>query len=102
MRLHIYQDPMFGGVSLVFFEDRGIKRFISKPIKLEMEEYEEGADYKPTIIIPRHYSQEFLKNLAEELDYKGVKTDNDAKIKGTLDATKFHLEDLRKLLKLKN
>ena len=46
-------------------------------------------------------AQDFLQGLAEALDKQGIKTDKDAKIQGTLDATRYHLEDLRKLLKLK-
>jgi len=38
--------------------------------------------------------------LAEELDKRDIKTDKDAKIQGILEATRFHLMDLRELLKL--
>lgn len=51
--------------------------------------------------IPSFFAPSFLAALAEALDKNGIKTDKDAKIQGTLDATKYHLEDLRKLLKLK-
>ena len=46
-------------------------------------------------------ANDFLQALAEALDQQGIKTDKDAKIAGTLEATKYHLEDMRKLLKLK-
>lgn len=45
-------------------------------------------------------AQDFLQALAEALDDRGIKTDKDAKIQGTLEATEYHLEDLRSLLKL--
>ena len=40
------------------------------------------------------------KKFAEELSRIGIKTDNDHKIAGTLEATKYHLEDMRKLAKV--
>lgn len=101
MKVKIYREEMFGGISMVFYEDRlNGKRFIAKPVDLEFEEYNDGAEYRPTLRLNSSISNEFLQQLAEELDSKGVKTDKDAKIEGTLNATKYHLEDLRKLLKL--
>lgn len=55
---------------------------------------------KPTLFINSESQQEILKALADALDAEGVKTDNDHKLIGTLDATRYHLEDLRKLMKL--
>lgn len=53
------------------------------------------------IRISDYIAHEFFLALAEALDKQGIKTDKDAKIQGTLEATRYHLEDLRKLLKLK-
>lgn len=39
--------------------------------------------------------------LAEALEDEGIKTPNDFKIQGLLEATKAHLADMRQLLKLK-
>jgi hypothetical protein len=60
-----------------------------------------GEDPKPFLTFSGTIAQEFFQGLAEALDAQGIKTDKDAKIQGTLEATKYHLEDLRTLLKLK-
>jgi hypothetical protein len=39
--------------------------------------------------------REQLKALADGLANYGVKTDTDAKLQGTLEATRYHLEDMR-------
>ena len=36
--------------------------------------------------------------VAKALDNTGVKTDNDHKIQGLMEATKYHLEDMRKMV----
>ena len=51
--------------------------------------------------ISNFLANDFLEALAEALDQQGIKTDKDAKIAGTLEVIKYHLEDMRKLLKLK-
>lgn len=51
--------------------------------------------------IPYRLTDGLFSALAEFLDKNGIKTDNDHKIQGTLDAQRAHLEDLRKLLNLK-
>ena len=52
--------------------------------------------------IPSHIVNDLFKALADALDQQGIKTEMDAKIEGKFEATKYHLEDLRKLLKLKS
>lgn len=48
-------------------------------------------------LIPNDAMQAFANALSDA----GIKTDNDHKIAGTLEATKYHLEDMRKLAKVK-
>jgi hypothetical protein len=61
---------------------------------------EMGSEIKPFLSLSGVMAKEFFQTLAEALDKEGVKTDNDAKIAGTLEATRYHLEDLREMLKL--
>jgi hypothetical protein len=56
------------------------------------------AEY--VLTIPYDMSGEFEHALLEWLKKKGIRHDNDARIEGTLEATRKHLEDLRELLKL--
>ena len=51
--------------------------------------------------VPWPIADEFRKAMSDMLAEKGIKPDRDAKIEGTLEATRYHLEDLRTLLKLK-
>ena len=64
----------------------------------------EGGAYlgKPSIHLPGRLGEEVMQAMADAFSKRGIKTDNDHKIQGTLEATKYHLEDLRKLLKLTN
>ena len=50
--------------------------------------------------IPEDMEYEVLQQLSEVASEKGAKPDQQAKIEGTLQATKEHLKDLRHLLKL--
>ncbi len=50
--------------------------------------------------VPWWLADEFKMAMSNMLAEKGVRPDKDAKIEGTLEATRFHLEDLRSLLKL--
>lgn len=55
---------------------------------------------KPFLTISGMMARDLFKGLATALDEKGFKPDSNAKIEGTLNATKYHLEDLRTMLKL--
>ena len=48
--------------------------------------------------IPHHFTDSFLISLCKELDGKGIKTENHHKLEGILESTKYHLEDMRKLV----
>lgn len=52
------------------------------------------------LTIPWDMTQEVMNALAQWLAKKGVRNYHDAKIEGTLEATRKHLEDLRFLLKI--
>ena len=77
------------------------QRYIAKPVKIEFQEIKPHCeDTKPTMTLCGITADKFLQAMAEALDRKNIKTDKDAKIEGTLESTRFHLEDLRHLLKL--
>lgn len=103
MKVSIYQEPCSASINIVFYTERDGRRFVVKPMELVLEEVEvkESGMIAPTLSIPGIMGRELLNNLAEALDEKGIKTDKDAKIEGTLEATKYHLEDMRHLMKLK-
>lgn len=91
----------FSGYEIVFWERRGDKIAVVEPMELKFTETAEGAFLtQPSLRIPYHMAPGFFKALAEVMDKEGIKTENDHKIQGLLEATKFHLQDMRKLLKL--
>jgi len=100
MKVKIHKNPYTDCIEfLIYYEENG-KRYVAQPVKLIFKEWKEGEKIKPTLELSI-FEADFLKSLAEALDEKGIKTNKDAKIEGILEATRYHLEDLRKLLKLK-
>lgn len=86
-------------LNIVNWNGNGTKS-VAKPVALEFEPWPEGAYAEPTVAIPKEMAVEFLSSAAEALDGVGVKTTDEARLGAALTATKYHLEDLRTLLKL--
>jgi hypothetical protein len=101
MKVKIYKNPYKAAIDILIYEEREGKRYIAQPVTLVFKEWKEGETIEPTLTVAHFLEDEFLKALAEALDEKGIKTDKDAKIEGLLEATRHHLEDLRRLLKLR-
>lgn len=57
---------------------------------------------EPSLHLPGRLGEEVMQAMAEAFSKRGIKTESDHKIQGTLEATKYHLEDLREMLRLKN
>jgi hypothetical protein len=73
---------------------------VAVPVALEFVDWPEGAYADPTVVIPKELAVEFLSRAAEALDRVGVKTTDEARLGAALEATRYHLEDLRHLLKV--
>lgn len=88
-----------GTVEILFMEERGREYYIAEPVEFKWRKIDvyEAVD-TCTISLGHFEGQEFLKAMAEALDENGVKTDNDNKIAGLLEAKKEHLADMRKLV----
>jgi hypothetical protein len=103
VKVHIDTEEFGTGTIRIYLYDRLPD---GKTVVLEGQELlnkrvaPEGEAIKPALTLPWMIGQDILKALAEALDQHGVKTDSDAKIAGTLEATRYHLEDLRRLLKM--
>ena len=74
---------------------------------MNLVEFENGAvmlnaenSPNPVLTLSGREANQILKELAEAIDRQGVKTDQDAKTEGLLEATKYHLEDLRRIMKI--
>lgn len=70
---------------------------LARPIELVFEPIEEGAVAEPTLRMDSGYARELFKALAEALDSEGIKTLKDANLEGVLEATRYHLGDMRLL-----
>jgi len=75
--------------------------FAAKPVELEFVEIPEGTEMLPTLWLPRHIAEDFIEELYKALTTFGKKSDGEHKLAGKLEATQYHLQDLRQLLKLK-
>ncbi len=95
--IKIIQDPWNNRIDIfVFTQDfsKGIKRVLNGDMWIELSEGQSNP--KPTLSL-ESFDVEALVNALSEL---GVKTDNDHKLQGKLEAVNYHLEDLRMMLKL--
>lgn len=81
---------------IVFSFIEGRDRFLINPISGERHKLDTGNAVPDDFAIK--LDSECIRALTEELSQLGIKTDSDAKLEGTLEATKYHLEDMRKML----
>lgn len=88
-RLHFYLIRYVPGFVELMQPDGSIKR---------VAEGMATSDISPSFILGGLDSRQMLIALAEALETEGVKTPNDFKIQGLLEATKAHLEDMRTLV----
>ncbi len=98
MKVYIQKEIYSDSIGILFAEEKNGKRYIAKPVQLEFTEYDIDTSTEPTIRISHFLAPDFLKALAEALDKEQIKTENDFKIQGLLEATKRHLEDMRRLV----
>jgi len=89
-------DDYSGSVHIVITKVTNGRQYIAKEIVLQFEEIPEGSFFKaPTLRINWHDSKDFMAALKEALD--GEKLPPSA-LEGELKATKYHLEDMRKIV----
>lgn len=102
MKIKVHREPWNDSLGVLFYEHSGQDRFVVKPVAMTLERVEPGVEVKPTFAIPGTDIYEFLKSMAEIAEANGVKTDTqlqeESKNKGVLEATKYHLEDMRNLV----
>lgn len=91
-----FYDDYSGATHIIITKLVGMRQYVAKEIKLEFEEIPEGSFFKePTLRIDWYDSKDFMAALKEALD--GEKLPPSA-VEGELKATKYHLEDMRKIL----
>jgi hypothetical protein len=86
-------------IGILLTQEINGKTYIAKPVKIEFEELNErNMRIESTMIFDKNLAPDILTALSTALDKHGVKTDNDFKIQGLLEAKDKHLEDMRVLV----
>jgi len=84
---------------IISYKNNSGEYFVAKPMKLEFEKVDPSKVVEePTLRIGVEFSEDFFPALAAALDSQGIKTENDHKIQGLLEAKESHLQDMRKLV----
>ena len=99
MNVIFVQDYLRSAVKVFMYEDTPSARQFYKSDDTVVTVKEGGNMVDDDVMFCR-IPNVMLKQFADQLSEMGVKTDNDHKIAGTLEATKYHLEDMRKLAKV--
>ena len=97
--IKVRRNPFTDGLEIYFgFEDnKGLN--VAKPVKLEYEKISDvGKDVEPTLLIPRGLTSGFLEAVLVAIENEGIKSKSTATMEGLLEATKYHLEDMRNLV----
>lgn len=70
---------------------------VAKPVELEFEVKERGEIRKPTMVIYKPMAIPFLQSIANACEKIGILPEGKPILENELTATKYHLEDMRKM-----
>jgi len=103
IKVFIERTDFNDSAKVYFVEDLlGGKFAAVKSMKWEMEIYDNvPAKLEPSLILPIGRGRDILKLLMEAISKEGIEMESDATLRGTMKAQRYHLEDLRTLLHLK-
>lgn len=90
--LYLFRRIAEGEVEFMSQDSKG------QQILVRINTFEATEKVKPTLRIGGRESAEILKAFANAIQEHGIRTDQDAKISGLLEATKEHLSDMRRLV----
>jgi len=103
-KIYVQRNPAWGRIQLYIVQRVNGKVYAAQPLDLvfkEIKEPDRAINPSATLQLDEVMGRELFQALAEALDKEGIKTPSQHNLVGQLDATKYHLEDLRELLKLK-
>lgn len=104
MKIKAYSQPWNDRTIFLLYTNNPVsgKKYVVQPIELILKEQQEGVVVEPTFFLDSEDQYEFIKSMAELAESMGIKTDRqekeESKNTGVLEATKYHLEDFRKLV----
>ena len=88
-------------LELYIIEEGSDYRAVAQPIDLVFKQYQFGEIFDgPTLKAPDYFALPLIKAFAELAGMMGVKRTDESKTEGLYEATKYHLEDMRTLMKL--
>jgi len=100
MKFKVYTEykDFAGDICLYIAEERPDGRLaVAKPIEFEFEVKERGEIRQPTMVLYRLVAIPFLQSIANACEKIGILPEGKPILENELTATKYHLEDMRKI-----
>lgn len=103
IKVHSWVMDWFASRGFTFYDIRPDGHYIYNFLSGEFQKQKEGEEIPKEcrMQVTERWQDEILKALLEHINERGIRTENENKIEGKLEATERHLKDLRQLLKLK-
>ena len=99
IKVHIEHDPRFRGTAIYLYGKDNEGEFVIEPMNLIQRHYKLGeALNQPTLVMDGLRGEEFLQSLCSELVRLGFKPDELKASNQQIDAIKYHLEDMRRIV----
>jgi hypothetical protein len=97
--VRICNQPYLAGKVIDIYYKQGEDYYHAQPMKLEFAKVDRGAYLKDsTLELEMSMEQAFLQALTNEINESGMSAETDSKVRGKLEATLAHLDDMRKLV----
>ena len=99
IHIEIERDPSIRGYSIWITKEKmdGTPQ-LALPLNLDFKDVILGEPEPPTLQLPRYTADEFLSGFATALATSGFKADELKNVNQQIDAMKYHLEDMRRLV----
>jgi hypothetical protein len=100
VKVKVDNSPGFGGVGFFMYNepDYSGKIRVVKKFKLETEEIDQHDVISPSFVLDHRDAEEFLQEVTNEAAKRGIFPKDFKQQKDNLEATQYHLEDMRKLV----
>lgn len=99
MKVIVRENYPFSTIDIFFVEEREGKTFMAKQMDMVFEEIDPSREVQgATLQVHRDIGHQFLQGLSTALNEAGYRDSTTESFKSELNATKFHLEDMRKIV----
>jgi len=97
-KVYIRVSPIEDSYELYLVDIVEGKQYVAKPMDLVWIQVHPGEEYIATLKVPARIGVELFKAMKGAITKQGIKTDDENMLKAELKATKYHLQDMRKLV----